>query len=164
MHEPLHTYLYDTAVNHPLEKRRKLRSQHAFHPPVHHICPFVHMVIYSLPIHSPFPCPPPPFHLPPSRVPPSPCHRVPRPASPRSNRRVFSSSKDVDTTYTATLRGVIPSEKPDPCKPNPRVGVGAIMSWSVDGRYLATRNDNMASTLWVWDAEDLALSSVVIQV
>lgn len=42
--------------------------------------------------------------------------------------------------------------------------MGQIMSWSVDGRYLATRNDNMASALWVWDAEDLSLSSVVVQV
>ncbi|CAN0526634.1 unnamed protein product, partial [Ectocarpus sp. 12 AP-2014] len=57
----------------------------------------------------------------------------------------------------------IPSERPDPSKPHPRLGVGQIMSWSVDGRYLATRNDNMASALWVWDAEDLSLSSVVVQ-
>ncbi|CAN0414093.1 unnamed protein product, partial [Hapterophycus canaliculatus] len=75
-----------------------------------------------------------------------------------------SSSKDVDITYAPALPGPIPSERPDPSKPNPRLGVGQIMSWSVDGRYLATRNDNMASALWVWDAQDLSLSSVVVQV
>eukprot|EP00903_Cladosiphon_okamuranus_P005994 g5914.t1 len=73
------------------------------------------------------------------------------------------SSKDVDITYAPALPGPIPVERPDPSKPNPRLGVGQIMSWSVDGRYLATRNDNMASALWVWDAEDLSLSSVVVQ-
>lgn len=37
------------------------------------------------------------------------------------------------------------------------------MSWSCDGRYMTTRNDNMPSTLWVWDAEELTLFSVVVQ-
>ncbi|CAM9930166.1 unnamed protein product [Pylaiella littoralis] len=73
------------------------------------------------------------------------------------------SSKDVEITYAAALRGAIPSEKPDPSRPNPKLGVGQIISWSADGRYLATRNDNMASALWVWDAQDLSLSSVVVQ-
>ena len=35
------------------------------------------------------------------------------------------------------------------------------MSWSPDGRYLMTRNDNMASLVWVWDIEDLGLCSLV---
>lgn len=82
-------------------------------------------------------------------------------AFPNSN---LSSSKDVDITYAPALPGPIPADRPDPSKPHPRLGVGQIMSWSVDGRYLATRNDNMASALWVWDAEDLSLSSVVVQV
>ena len=75
-----------------------------------------------------------------------------------------SSSKDVATTYMSSLKKPIPEEKPDPCKPFPRLGVGQIMSWSSDGRYLVTRNDNMGSALWVWDAEELSLSTVVIQV
>lgn len=70
----------------------------------------------------------------------------------------------MDITYAPSLSGPIPFERPDPTKPNPRIGVGHLMSWSHDGRYLATRNDNMASVLWVWDAEDLGLSSVVVQV
>ena len=75
-----------------------------------------------------------------------------------------SSGKDVDITFSPSLPGPIPSERPDPTKPNPRLGVGHIMSWSSDGRYLATRNDNMPSALWVWDAEDLGLCSLVVQV
>ncbi|CBN78434.1 conserved unknown protein [Ectocarpus siliculosus] len=78
-------------------------------------------------------------------------------------RHVHPKTQDVDITYAPALTGPIPSERPDPSKPHPRLGVGQIMSWSVDGRYLATRNDNMASALWVWDTEDLSLSSVVVQ-
>ena len=31
-----------------------------------------------------------------------------------------------------------------------RVGVG-VMAWSSDGRYLATKCANLATTVWVWD-------------
>lgn len=85
-------------------------------------------------------------------------------AMPRDAACSRRSSKDVEITYSATMPpGPIPSERPDPSKPNPRLGVG-LMCWSSSGRYLATRNDNMASTLWVWDAEELSLSSLVLQV
>jgi WD40 repeat protein len=43
-----------------------------------------------------------------------------------------------------------------------RLGVG-LLSWSHDGRYLLSRNDNMASALWVWDMEELGLTSLIIQ-
>ena len=33
---------------------------------------------------------------------------------------------------------------------NIRVGVG-VMAWSSDGRYLATKCTNLATTVWVWD-------------
>lgn len=75
-----------------------------------------------------------------------------------------SSGKGVDITYALSLPGPLPEQKPSPSKPFPRLGVGQLMSWSSDGRYLTTRNDNMASSIWVWDAEDLALSSLVVQV
>ncbi|KAJ3412423.1 WD repeat-containing protein wrap73 [Chytridiales sp. JEL 0842] len=35
-------------------------------------------------------------------------------------------------------------------KPNPKKGVG-LCQFSCNGRYLATRNDNMPNTLWIWD-------------
>ena len=31
-----------------------------------------------------------------------------------------------------------------------RVGVG-VMAWSSDGRYLATKCANLATSVWVWD-------------
>ncbi|CAN0510171.1 unnamed protein product, partial [Laminaria digitata] len=62
-----------------------------------------------------------------------------------------------------SLPGPIPFERPDPSKANPRLGIGRVMAWSSDGRYLATRNDNMPSALWVWDAEDLGLCSLMVQ-
>lgn len=33
----------------------------------------------------------------------------------------------------------VPSSKPNPDKPNPKLGVG-MMRWSADGQFLATRN------------------------
>ncbi|CAM9190897.1 unnamed protein product [Discosporangium mesarthrocarpum] len=72
------------------------------------------------------------------------------------------SSHGIEVKYVGSLPSVIPSEKPDPTRPNPRLGVG-LLSWSTDGRYLATRNDNMPTALWVWDAETLGLSSLLLQ-
>ncbi len=37
------------------------------------------------------------------------------------------------------------------------------MEWSADGKYLATRNDNMAGAVWVWDASRLDLVAVLQQ-
>ena len=53
--------------------------------------------------------------------------------------------------------------KPDPDKPDPKLGVG-LMAWSCGDRFLATRNDNMPHTLWVWDTRRLLLCSVVNQI
>lgn len=35
------------------------------------------------------------------------------------------------------------------------------MHWSADSRHLATRNDNMAGAVWVWDASCLDLVAVL---
>jgi WD40 repeat protein len=44
----------------------------------------------------------------------------------------------------------------------PKVGVG-ICQWSSDGRFLATRNDNMPNLLWIWDvAVGSGLHSVIL--
>lgn len=56
----------------------------------------------------------------------------------------------------------IPSIKPDPEKPNPKLGVGAIR-FSSDGRYVATINDNMPTAVWIWDMTKLCLSVVLQQ-
>ena len=52
--------------------------------------------------------------------------------------------------------------KPDPEKPNPKMGVGTAM-FSPDSRYLATVNDNMPSAVWIWDIQKLKLSVLLVQ-
>eukprot|EP00696_Hemimastix_kukwesjijk_P004594 gnl/Hemi2/15891_TR5251_c0_g1_i1.p2 gnl/Hemi2/15891_TR5251_c0_g1~~gnl/Hemi2/15891_TR5251_c0_g1_i1.p2 ORF type:complete len:446 (-),score=122.24 gnl/Hemi2/15891_TR5251_c0_g1_i1:1365-2702(-) len=52
--------------------------------------------------------------------------------------------------------------RPDPEKPNPKLGVG-LAEWSADTRYLLTRNDNMPDALWLWDTHKLALGTLIIQ-
>ncbi len=64
---------------------------------------------------------------------------------------------------TMELPHTIPSIKPDPEKPNPKLGVGLI-AFSADSRYIATRNDNMPNVVWIWDVPNLRLSVVLIQV
>lgn len=56
----------------------------------------------------------------------------------------------------------IPSVKPDPEKPNPKLGVGVVV-FSPDSRYVATRNDNMPCVVWIWEVASLRLSVVLLQ-
>ena len=56
----------------------------------------------------------------------------------------------------------VPTTRPDPEKPNPRLGVG-VASFSSDSRYLATRNDNMPTAVWIWDMAELSLTAVLLQ-
>lgn len=56
----------------------------------------------------------------------------------------------------------IPGTKPDPEKPNPKLGVGTV-AFSPDSRYVATINDNMPNAVWVWDVVNLRLSVVLLQ-
>lgn len=70
----------------------------------------------------------------------------------------LSQSKYEMQEFPAT----IPSTKPDPEKPNPKLGVSTI-SFSPDSRYVATRNDNMPNAVWVWDVVNLRLSVVLQQ-
>lgn len=67
-----------------------------------------------------------------------------------------------DTCFRVdSLPATLPSIRPDPNQPNPRMGVG-LVAWSPDSRFLATRNDNMPNVAWVWDTARLRLASVVI--
>ncbi|KAL1925476.1 uncharacterized protein VTP21DRAFT_359 [Calcarisporiella thermophila] len=45
------------------------------------------------------------------------------------------------------------STRPDPEKPNPKLGV-SFCEFNADGTLLASRNDNMPNTLWIWDPSD----------
>ncbi|CAM9549777.1 unnamed protein product [Phaeothamnion confervicola] len=66
------------------------------------------------------------------------------------------------TRYVPSLPATLPSERPDPSQPNPRLGVG-LVSWSHDSRFLATRSDASAAALFVWDVDAAGLCSVVLQ-
>uniref|UniRef100_A0A8C7GWK2 WD repeat containing, antisense to TP73 n=1 Tax=Oncorhynchus kisutch TaxID=8019 RepID=A0A8C7GWK2_ONCKI len=56
----------------------------------------------------------------------------------------------------------VPVVKPDLDRANPKVGVSS-MAFSSDNRYLATKNDNMACVVWVWDMQRLGLLAVLEQ-
>lgn len=63
---------------------------------------------------------------------------------------------------TLPLPVAVPTSQPDPEKPNPRLGVG-LASFSSDSRYLATRNDNMPTAIWIWDMIELSLAVLLLQ-
>ena len=56
----------------------------------------------------------------------------------------------------------VPNLRPDPEKPNPKLGVGTI-AFSPDSRYVATKNDNMSNAVWIWDVVNLKLSVLLLQ-
>ncbi len=58
---------------------------------------------------------------------------------------------------------MVPSIKPDPEKPNPKLGVSHI-AFSPDSRYVATKNDNMPNAVWIWDVTNLKLSVLLLQI
>jgi len=51
--------------------------------------------------------------------------------------------------------------KPDPRKPSLKAGVG-MQDWSGCGRYLAARNDDLLTGLWIWDIPNLLLAGLLI--
>ena len=56
----------------------------------------------------------------------------------------------------------IPFISPDPEKPNPKMGPG-LLSFSSNGMYLMSRNDNQPCTLYIWNIKKLKLESVLQQ-
>ena len=46
---------------------------------------------------------------------------------------------------------------------HPRMGVGTLL-FSNDNRYLATKNDNMPATLWIWSIPKLSLKAILVHV
>ncbi len=76
-----------------------------------------------------------------------------------------SASSSTVTVYSPTVFGLesLPYEVkqvvPEADKPDPVLGVGTV-EWSCDDRYVATRNDNMGETVWIWDAHHLALAAI----
>ncbi len=69
----------------------------------------------------------------------------------------------VQSKYEPTDAPVtVPSIRPDPEKPNPKMGVGSVL-FSSDCRYMATRNDNMPNAVWIWDVAKLHLAVLLLQ-
>mmetsp|Transcript_481 Transcript_481/g.1053 ORF Transcript_481/g.1053 Transcript_481/m.1053 type:complete len:436 (-) Transcript_481:31-1338(-) len=61
-----------------------------------------------------------------------------------------------------SLPQAIPNQKAPADKPNPKLGVGTV-AWSGDNKYLVTRNDNMPTSVWIWDMTRLELVTVLLQ-
>ncbi|RUS26673.1 WD repeat domain 8 [Jimgerdemannia flammicorona] len=56
----------------------------------------------------------------------------------------------------------VPTVRPEGDKSNPKIGV-AFCEFNSDGKMLATRNDNMPNTLWIWDLSVLQPVGVLAQ-
>ncbi|CEI95195.1 hypothetical protein RMCBS344292_09389 [Rhizopus microsporus] len=55
----------------------------------------------------------------------------------------------------------LPSLRLDYNQPNPKVGIG-VCQFSKDGNYLASRNDNIPTALWIWDVNRLICRYIVL--
>ncbi|KAM8831088.1 WD repeat-containing protein WRAP73 [Synchiropus picturatus] len=65
------------------------------------------------------------------------------------------------TKYEVCAQPVhISSVKPDPDRANPKIGVSSL-AFSCDSHFLATKNDNMATAVWVWDMNKMSLRAVL---
>jgi hypothetical protein len=53
--------------------------------------------------------------------------------------------------------------RPDMSKPNPKQGISQLV-WSHDTKFLATRNDNIPNTVWIWETSLLSLVCVVTHI
>ncbi|XP_026867092.1 WD repeat-containing protein WRAP73 isoform X1 [Electrophorus electricus] len=74
-----------------------------------------------------------------------------------------SSLFDIQSKYEIPPLPVqVPVVKPDPDRANPKIGISAI-AFSVDNRYLATKNDCMPQSVWVWDMQRLGPTAVLEQ-
>lgn len=87
-----------------------------------------------------------------------------------ANRELSLDSITMDSTLFSTQSKYeicpspvqIPVVKPDPERANPKIGI-STMAFSSDSRYLATKDDSMASAVWVWDMQKLNLLAVLQQ-
>lgn len=55
----------------------------------------------------------------------------------------------------------VPGIRPDPEKPNPKLGVGTMI-FSQDNSYIATKNDNNPNVVWIWNMKTLKLDSLLV--
>jgi WD40 repeat protein len=84
-------------------------------------------------------------------------------SNPQQIAREVKKAGNFDITYLEEdSLPILPETAHNLAGETPRTGVG-IVTWSFDGRYLASRNDNMPLVVWVWDTQELSLVSVLIQ-
>eukprot|EP00195_Chlamydomonas_chlamydogama_P006395 CAMPEP_0202899000 /NCGR_PEP_ID=MMETSP1392-20130828/7362_1 /ASSEMBLY_ACC=CAM_ASM_000868 /TAXON_ID=225041 /ORGANISM="Chlamydomonas chlamydogama, Strain SAG 11-48b" /LENGTH=368 /DNA_ID=CAMNT_0049585083 /DNA_START=375 /DNA_END=1481 /DNA_ORIENTATION=- len=71
-------------------------------------------------------------------------------------------SKELKSKYIiCDLPATLPNIMPSMDKPSPKIGVGQLC-WSCDSQYLATINENMPNTVWVWDMRAMELGAVLM--
>ncbi len=76
---------------------------------------------------------------------------------------VAAEAKRPPVGYVATRPPLtVPALKPNFDQVSPKLGVG-LLQWSASGRFLMSRNDNMPCAVWVWDAANFALHTVLVQ-
>ncbi|KAI0238144.1 WD repeat-containing protein WRAP73 [Lamellibrachia satsuma] len=56
----------------------------------------------------------------------------------------------------------VPTVQPEPNKANPKLGIGS-MAFSVDSRYLYSKNDNMPTAVWIWNVQRLGQEVLLLQ-
>ncbi|XP_066972762.1 WD repeat-containing protein WRAP73-like [Macrobrachium rosenbergii] len=73
---------------------------------------------------------------------------------------VLETSYEEEETRPVTLASITvePSKQTQP-----RLGIGMLL-FSNDNRYLASRNDNMPATIWIWSIPKLMLKAVLVHV
>ena len=54
----------------------------------------------------------------------------------------------------------VPSRKPNPKEPDPKLGVSGL-KFSCDSSLLASKNDNMPNTVWIWSVKKVRLTAVL---
>lgn len=69
------------------------------------------------------------------------------------------SSQYIKKEYNNSFK--IPCIKVPSDKPNPQLGVG-LTEWSHDGQFIASRNDNMPSSVWIWEIQNLSLIAILV--
>ena len=80
--------------------------------------------------------------------------------APGAAATMLQTQSKYETTKTPVT---VPSIKPDPEKPHPKLGVGTVL-FSPDCKYMATKNDNMPNAVWIWDVVQLRLAVLLLQV
>lgn len=75
----------------------------------------------------------------------------------------FQNNHSSSSKYeTKKVPYAVPIRKPNPKEPDPKIGISQ-MSFSSNSAHLASKNDNMPNTLWIWDVKKTRLSTVLTQ-